>query len=100
MATIQLGTNGSASQLCNYAEKRVIGKDFYHLDIDYAKSQMNQTRELYSKNDRIQSHHVIQSFKPDEVTPEKAYQVGLELAIKLSPNLEVAVYPHVDTNHV
>src|SRR5699024_11946105 len=46
------------------------------------------------------AHHVIQSFKPDEVTPEKANQVGLELAKKLAPNHEVAVYTHDDTNHV
>ena len=100
MATIQLGTTGSASQLCNYAEKRAIEKDGYNLDIDYAKSQMKQTRELFSKNDGIQAHHVIQSFKPDEVTPEKANQVGLELAEKLAPGHEVAVYTHDDTDHI
>src|SRR5699024_10224193 len=75
-------------------------KDGYNLDIDYAKSQMKQTRELFSKNDGIQAHHVIQSFKPDVVTPEKANPVGLELAKKLAPNHEVAVYTHDDTNHV
>src|SRR5699024_10485248 len=31
---------------------------------------------------------------------EKANQVGLELAKKLTPNHEVAVYTHDDTNHV
>src|SRR5699024_12717084 len=30
----------------------------------------------------------------------KANQVGLELAKKLAPNHEVAVYTHDDTNHV
>src|SRR5699024_6886561 len=75
-------------------------KDGYNLDIDYAKSQMKQTRELFSKNDGIQAHHVIQSFKPDEVTPEKANQVGLELAEKLAPGHEVAVYTHDDTDHI
>src|SRR5699024_11681915 len=77
-----------------------IGKDGYNDDIDYEKSQMKQTRELFSKNDGIQAHHVIQSFKPDEVTHEKANQVGLELAKKLAPIHEVAVYTHDDTNHV
>ena len=100
MATIQLGTTKSASKLCNYAEKRAVEKDGYNLDIDYAKSQMKQTRELFSKNDGIQAHHVIQSFKPDEVTPEKANQVGLELAEKLAPGHEVAVYTHDDTDHI
>src|SRR5699024_4898888 len=100
MATIQLGTTGSASQLCNYAEKRAIEKDGYNLDIDYAKSQMKQTRELFSKNDGIQAHHVIQSFKPDEVTPEKANQVDLILTKKLAPNQEIAIYTQYDTNNV
>src|SRR5699024_8877745 len=100
MTTIQLRTTGSASQLCNYAKKRAIEKDGYNLYIDYAKSQMKHTRQLFSKNDGIQAHHVIQSSKPDEVTPEKANQVGLELAKKLAPNHEVAVYTHDDTNHV
>ena len=100
MATIQLGTTKSASKLCNYAEKRAVEKDGHNLDIDYAKAQMKQTRELFSKNDGIQAHHVIQSFKPDEVTPEKANQIGLELAEKLAPGHEVAVYTHDDTNHV
>src|SRR5699024_8079291 len=100
MATIQLGTTGSVSQLCNYAEKRAIEQDGYNLDIDYAKTQKTQTRELCSKNDGIHAHHVIQSFNPDDVTPEKANQVGLELANKSAPNHEVAVYTHDDTNLV
>src|SRR5699024_12624038 len=66
----------------------------------YAKSQIKHTIELSSKNVSIQTHHVIQSLKPDELTPEKANQVGLELAKKLAPNHEVAVYTHDDTNHV
>lgn len=100
MATIQLGTTGSASQLCNYAEKRAVVKDGHNVDADYAKSQMKQTRELFSKNDGIQAHHVIQSFQPGEVTPEKANEIGLKLAEKLAPGHEVAVYTHDDTNHV
>src|SRR5699024_7323871 len=79
IATTKQEKPGSASQLYNYAEKRAREKEDYNNDIDYAKSQIKQTRELFSKNDRIQAHHVIQSFKPDEVTPEKANQVGLEL---------------------
>src|SRR5699024_12285761 len=100
MATIQLGMTGSASQLCNYAEKRAVEKDGHNLDIDYAKSQIKQTRELFSKNDGIQAHHVIQSFKPDEDTPEKAKQVGLDLAKKQEQNHEVTVNTYDDTKKV
>src|SRR5699024_1449941 len=100
MATIQLGTTGSASQLCNYAEKRAIEKDGYNNDIEYAKSQMKQTRELFYKTDDIQAHHFNQSFKPDEDISDNSKQVDLELAKKVAPNHEVAVYTHDDTNHV
>ena len=42
----------------------------------------------------------MQSFKPGEVTPEQCNQLGLELAEKIAPNHQVAVYTHADTNHV
>src|SRR5699024_2207315 len=100
MATIQLGTTGSASQLCNYAEKRAIEKDGYNLDIDYAKSQMKQTIELFSKNDSIQANHEIQAFKRDNVKPEKENKISLELVKKLAPNHEIAIYTHDYISHV
>jgi len=80
MATIQLGTTGSASQLCNYAEKKAAVKDGHNLDIDYAKSQMKQTRELFSKNDGIQAHHVIQSFKPGGAYTRKSESNWLRIS--------------------
>ncbi|MEJ7420023.1 relaxase/mobilization nuclease domain-containing protein, partial [Staphylococcus warneri] len=43
---------------------------------------------------------VIQSFKPGEVTPEQCNQLGLELAEKIAPNHQVAVYTHTDKEHV
>ncbi|WP_460366053.1 relaxase/mobilization nuclease domain-containing protein, partial [Staphylococcus aureus] len=49
---------------------------------------------------QVQAHTVIQSFKPGEVTPEQCNQLGLELAEKIAPNHQVAVYTHADTNHV
>lgn len=43
---------------------------------------------------------IIQSFKPDEVTSEQCNQLGLELAEKIAPNHQVAVYTHNDTDHI
>lgn len=100
MATIQLGTTTSAAKLVNYVEKRAVVKEGYNVDIDYAKSQMRITREMFAKNGGIQAHHVIQSFNPDEITPEKANELGLELAKKIAPGHEVSVYTHDDTKHV
>lgn len=69
-------------------------------DIDYAKSSFKATREMYGKTDGNEGHVVIQSFKPNEVTPEQCNQLGLELAEKIAPNHQVAVYTHNDTDHV
>jgi Relaxase/Mobilisation nuclease domain. len=55
---------------------------------------------MWGKNGGIQAHHVIQSFKPDEVTPEKANELGQELAEKLGKGHEVLIYTHSDTDHI
>lgn len=100
MATTKLGNTKSASRAINYAEKRAVEKSGLNCDVDYAKSAFKQTRALYGKKDGIQAHTIIQSFKPGEVTPEQCNQLGLELAEKIAPNHQVAVYTHADTDHV
>ncbi|HFD7757610.1 TPA: relaxase/mobilization nuclease domain-containing protein [Staphylococcus aureus] len=100
MATTKLGNTKSASRAINYAEKRAEEKSGLNCDVDYAKSAFKQTRALYGKENGIQAHTVIQSFKPGEVTPEQCNQLGLELAKKIAPNHQVAVYTHTDKEHV
>src|SRR5699024_1696775 len=100
MATTKLGNTKSASRAINYAEKRAVVKSGHNLDADYAKSQLKATRALYGKEDGIQAHTIIQSFKPEETTPEQANEIGLELAEKVASNHQVAVYTHADTDHI
>ncbi|EKH7521914.1 relaxase/mobilization nuclease domain-containing protein [Shigella flexneri] len=100
MATTKLGNTKSASRAINYAEKRAEEKSGLNCDIDYAKSSFKQTRALYGKENGIQAHTVIQSFKPGEVTPEQCNQLGLELAEKIAPTHQIAVYTHTDKEHV
>ena len=56
------------SQFINYAEPRATVKTGINCDIDYAKSEMKQIRTLYGKDDRVQAHLLIQSFRPGEIT--------------------------------
>lgn len=100
MATTKLGNTKSASRAINYAEKRAEEKSGLNCDVDYAKSAFKQTRALYGKENGVQAHTVIQSFKPGEVTPEQCNQLGLELAEKITPNHQVAIYTHTDREHV
>ena len=100
MATTKLGNTKQSSRAINYAEKRAVVKSGHNCDVDYAKSQFKRTRELFNKNDGVQAHTIIQSFKPNETTPEQANEIGLELAKKIAPNHQVAVYTHNDTDHI
>ena len=100
MATTKISATKSTSRAINYAEKRAVEKSGLNCDVDYAKSSFKASRELYGKTDGNQGHVIIQSFKPGEVTPEQCNQLGLELAEKLAPNHQVAVYTHADTDHV
>ena len=67
---------------------------------EYAKAQMRATRELWGKNDGVQAHHVIQSFKPGEIDPALANQIGQELAREIARGYECVVYTHTDREHI
>ncbi|MGN7485742.1 relaxase/mobilization nuclease domain-containing protein [Priestia megaterium] len=100
MATIKLSTTKNANALLKYAEKRSEVSNSLDCDVDYVRNQFKATREIWGKNGGIQAHHVIQSFKPDEVDPQKANEIGLQLAEKLAKGHEVAVYTHTDKDHI
>lgn len=100
MATIKLSTTKNANALLKYAEKRAEVSNSLDCDVDYVRNQFKATREIWGKNGGIQAHHVIQSFKPDEVGPQQANEIGLQLAEKLAKGHEVAVYTHTDKDHI
>ena len=100
MATIQLGNTKVANKLISYAEKRAEVREGVNCSVEYAKAQFKATRELWGKTEGIQAHHVIQSFKPGEVTPETANEIGQKLAEKIAEGHEVAVYTHTDKDHI
>ncbi|WP_209548542.1 MULTISPECIES: relaxase/mobilization nuclease domain-containing protein [unclassified Exiguobacterium] len=100
MATIQLGNTKVANKLISYAEKRAEERSGVDCPPEYTKSQMKATRELWGKPDGIQAHHVIQSFKPGEVTAKQANEIGQELARAISKGHEAVIYTHTDKEHI
>jgi hypothetical protein len=63
--------------------------------------EFRATKELYNKNDGVQYHHMIQSFSPkDNITTEKAHELGMELAEKQFKGHEVFVVTHKDKEHI
>lgn len=100
MATIQLGNTKVANKLLSYAEKRAEERGGVNCPAEYARSQLTATRELWGKPDGIQAHHVIQSFKPEEVSPALANRIGQDLAKEMAPGHESVVYTHTDKDHI
>lgn len=104
MATTHIKRSASASRLVNYAEKRAVLKDGLNLDVDYAKSQFKQVREVYGNQGKTQAYASRITFSPKEFDPtneddqQKALDIAKEVYQKTYPNQQVALYEHADTD--
>lgn len=59
------------------------------------------TKEMYEKTDKVMAHHFSQNFDPnDKISPEKALELGKELAEKHFKGFEVVISTHVDKKHI
>ena len=58
------------------------------------------TKRRFGRVDGVQAYHLIQSFKPGEITPELAHEIGNRFAQKYLDGYEVIVGTHVDKAHV
>lgn len=75
---------------------------------EIAPEQFKLTREAYNQTQqRNQVQRIVQSFSADELDPttpgnwQRANDLGVELAEKLYPDYQTAVYTHIDgQNHV
>ena len=66
----------------------------------FKKSLLDKTEEQL-KREKIRLHHYIQSFKPDEVSPEEAHSIGIEWAKKVfGTDRKVIVSTHIDRDHI
>ena len=73
-----------------------------HMNCDpgIAARQMRDTKEAVGKTDGIQYYHLILSFKPGEVTPEKALEIAKEFAEDQFPGFEAVIAVHTDRSHI
>ena len=67
-----------------------------------AYEEMQITKKRYGKTDKILAFHGVQSFASnDNITPELAHQIGVELANELwGDRFEVVVSTHLNTGHI
>lgn len=66
-----------------------------------AHLQFMNTREVNNTRGTVLARHLIQSFVPGEVAPEKAHEIGIDLAKEiLKGEYEYILATHVDRNHI
>ena len=65
-----------------------------------AHQQMMQTKKDYGKKDGVACYHIVQSFKPGEVSPELALQIAKEFAAEHLEGYEAVIGVHVDREHI
>ncbi len=100
------------SDIIDYVEnpqKTDFGKFIYGYECDTRLADAEfllskrQYANLTGRNqgaDDVIAYHLRQAFKPGEVTPEEANQIGRELALKLTKgNHAFVVCTHVDKHH-
>ena len=68
---------------------------------EIALQQMILTKRQYVKENGYIAWHGYQNFKPDEVTPEQAHQIGLQTAKEIwGDKYQIIVTTHLDKDHL
>lgn len=107
MATIKICANkgGGVKGLENYLKQEhktdmqlISGKD---CNPERIAEEFQATKALYNKTDGRQYYHMIQAFKPGEIDPQTAHEIGKELSnFEKFKGYEVAIITHVDKDHI
>lgn len=73
---------------------------YLNCDKGHACNQMLATKEAKNNRDGVQYYHIIQSFKPGEITPELALEIAQAFAKEHLSDYEVVIGVHVDKEHI
>ena len=73
---------------------------YLNCDKGHACHQMLATKEAKNNRDGVQYYHIIQSFKPGEITPELALEIAQAFAKEHLTDYEVVIGVHVDKEHI
>lgn len=72
-----------------------------HADGNLAEKEFDMIRKMGTGRGDILAQHLVQSFKPGEVTPEQAHLLGIQLADKLlKGKYQYVLATHIDKDHI
>lgn len=61
---------------------------------------MVAVKQRWNKTDGVQLYHIIQSFRPGEITPELALEIAQEFVREHLPGYQAVIGVHTDRNHI
>lgn len=98
----QTSTKGMLNALEYVVDESKTDHQYYvsgiRCDPQSAREAMALTKRRFQKEGGIVLFHGYQSFKPGEVTPEQAHEIGVELANRLwGDRFEVVIATHLNT---
>ena len=73
---------------------------YLNCDKGHTCHQMLATKGAKNNRDGVQYYHIIQSFKPGEITPELALEIAQAFAKEHLADYEVVIGVHVDKEHI
>ena len=96
--TLVTGINCSANASEAYEDMK-FGFEMFSGERFFKRSIKSETAK--SEKQKIRLHHYIQSFKPGEVTPDEAHQIGVEWAERaFGKKAVVLCATHTDRGHI
>ena len=73
---------------------------YFNCDPGWAYRQMTDTKRDVGRTGGRLAYHIIQSFKPGEVTPELALEIAKEFVRENLSDYEVVIGTHIDKDHI
>ena len=75
-------------------------KSALNCNLETAYQDMMATKKRKNATGGRLGYHIIQSFKPGEVTAEEAHEIAIELAQRSFGDYEVVIGTHIDKDHI
>ena len=85
----------------SYTHLDVYKRQAFNCGLAAPCAEMYATKRRWGKDqNRVQGYHIIQSFRPGEVTPEQAHAIGCEFVRRfLAERYETVIGTHLDKAH-
>lgn len=81
-------------------EKRFYASVLNCGSVETAGAEMRDTKRRFDKEGKVLCYHIIQSFSPEEGTPELVHKIGMDFCRECFGDFEAVIGTHLDKGHL